>query len=191
MGMLDRNVIYPHHDPRKSIGDFQRRVQRFKKVLADRKKKLFVLFEPIESQAALDAARSAEGQAFRNVFKTLQKKGCSNFELLAVKVIVGKLSDTTKSAGPVLEKLQKQGCKSGNSSLSIYNLHCVGETTGARMKEKADTDALCDLVVKSRNFSLFPDPVPDESAKTQGTFELHPQRTLSLKNGVWRPTRLN
>jgi len=202
--MLGRGVIYPHHNPKKEIVAFTRRVQRFRAVMRSKKRTLFVMFNLVESVSGLQEAREDKGKEFQDVFKALQKKGVKSFELLAVNVLCGKASDAGSKAKekpkkyPVV-KDTRCGLKNGQSLLSVYDFHCVGECTGLRLKQPKDKKALGDLVNGQRKFDLDADPLIKDDAKKQaaslpskrqrsdsGAFSLHPKRTVKrLKDGSY------
>lgn len=199
--MLNRSVIFPHHNPRAERADFLRRVKRFQAVLKSSRRKLFVMCSVVESQSGLQEEQDSKGKEFHNAFKALLKRPCSNFELLCINVICGKPGKSNPSEAkskPIIKKTN-WGCKSGRNSLVIYNFHCAGECTGLRLKKKQDREHLAQLVTAGHSFDLADDPVPADTtskhasgiakkrpaSQSSSFFKLR-QSVKRTKDGHWR-----
>lgn len=194
--MLGRGIIYPHHNPKKDIEAFTRRVCRFRAVTKSKKRILFVMANLIESESGLQEAREGKGKEFQDVFKALQNKGIKSFELFAVNLICGKASLAAskakkKSGGPVVKEIG-WGRKNGQSLLTVHDFHCVGACTGLRLKNQTDRKVLGDLVGGKRKFDLDEDPLikdgakKDVSRKRPASFVVHPKRTVKkLPDGTY------
>lgn len=201
--MLARGIIYPHHNPRECMADFKRRVTRFNKVIQSGKRKLFIICDTIETIVRRREAENCNPALFRNVFDSLRKKGCKNFELLAINVMCGQASEATstgRNAKPVITKLRKHCLKAYTNLLTVYNFQSTGPCTGLRFKAKRDTEALGALFNGERSFDLADDPLPTGGPTgviskkpaahlAQGAKRrliVHPNRTVKrLNDGSW------
>eukprot|EP00811_Abedinium_folium_P036651 NODE_9340_length_1431_cov_3.224693.p1 GENE.NODE_9340_length_1431_cov_3.224693~~NODE_9340_length_1431_cov_3.224693.p1 ORF type:complete len:428 (+),score=114.53 NODE_9340_length_1431_cov_3.224693:91-1284(+) len=166
--MLGRSVIFPHHDPRtKHRAQLVRQVERFRRILADDGWKLFVHCAVASTELALAQARSPEAcgcseAEVLQLFDMLRRRGAHNFELVSVRVAHGSASAAV-AAGKALQapitKHVRTLSAAGSTRLTMFELHCVGGSTGLRLKSPADTQALRQLFKKGRNFDVVPDPL--------------------------------
>merc|ERR1712129_188692 len=131
--MLQRGVIFPHHDPRtKDRERFQKRVKRFLKVLQMKKRKLFVLCDLVSDPRRLDKVIDVEleGNMFYKLFDVLCKM-TTNFELLVVIVALDSASQASRSAMVRSSIITRS---KGNARLHVDKLDCIGSCTGLRLK---------------------------------------------------------
>eukprot|EP00440_Ansanella_granifera_P050459 gb/GFBE01054691.1/.p1 GENE.gb/GFBE01054691.1/~~gb/GFBE01054691.1/.p1 ORF type:complete len:356 (+),score=59.70 gb/GFBE01054691.1/:1-1068(+) len=162
--MLNRAVIYPHHDPgHKDREEFARRVKRFKLVAASAKRKMFAICIISESEKALQRTQEETANEIAALFQKMRAKRIKNFELTAVHVVCGKCSEGKVKKEPVLKTVTSQCKNVGHDKLSMYELHCVGECTGLRLKNRKDAVALGKCFFGSGKFDLDPDPLGEES----------------------------
>lgn len=153
-------IVFPHHNllTKKDYEHFQRAAARFLKVLELGQRKLFVMCEITESKKVLgDTANEKDlGAKFRKLFDALCNRGVTNFELFVVIIAVGNASFARH--GPTSKPSIISGTK-GSASLRVAELHCIGDCTGLRLKNKKDAKALGDIIKTGRVFDLQADPL--------------------------------
>eukprot|EP00746_Dinoflagellata_sp_MGD_P015929 gnl/MRDRNA2_/MRDRNA2_135635_c0_seq1.p1 gnl/MRDRNA2_/MRDRNA2_135635_c0~~gnl/MRDRNA2_/MRDRNA2_135635_c0_seq1.p1 ORF type:complete len:390 (-),score=64.47 gnl/MRDRNA2_/MRDRNA2_135635_c0_seq1:13-1182(-) len=183
--MMNRVVVFPHHEPRgRDRGYYKRSVQRFLNVLASPEKKLFVLVHLVQSQQelhgtrdpdALGSVRDGSGSSNAEIgrlFDELNMRGVVNFELRVVHAVEPGLDQRIEA--------DRNGSNShslvfdtgpGRERLVVYELHCAGRFTGLFFKNFVDEKSMKQLMLgnpfEKRNFKLQPDPLALDSVDSK------------------------
>ncbi|CAE8590670.1 unnamed protein product, partial [Polarella glacialis] len=204
----DQKVVWPHHrlwsKDGEDLASFQRAVARFRQVTSKKDHRiLFTLTCPVRSKASLEEVRSEEDEVsgggktlavpqrggpelssvaqVKQLFQELQSLVRGSFHLDVVYLVLPAASEAQKR--PVARTIMEAGSK--KASLTIQELHCVGENTGLFFKNGLDTKSFQRLATDGKPFKLasVDDSVPVKMSDSLRTSRA-PQRPARTARGA-------
>jgi hypothetical protein len=162
-------TVFLHHDMTdpEIRSAFKRRGERFEKILKSDKRKFFLMCKLVRSEAAAKRAKEIENRHFKEMFETLVKQDCTNFDMVGINLICLKASKRNGGRDPKAELLKNLSCTAGDCSLKAFDFHCIGDAYGSVYEDK-DVKGLCKLIHGGRKFDLSSDPLKDETSSGPG-----------------------